>query len=189
MSKLLIAAGLFPVVLALAVLAPQSALAASTVFGGGMAEACSKAAIAGEVDAQFEKVCTESLKTEFLDTQDRAGTYVNRGVLRLRRASYDDATRDFDEAARLAPNLGEAYVNRGAALVGRRQFSQALVDINRAIDLGVDEPAKAYYNRALAYEGMDNLKAAYFDYQKAQEISPEWEAPKKELARFSVSRP
>jgi len=184
MSKHFIVAGL-----ALVVLAPGSALAASTVFGGGMAEACSKAAIRGEVDVQFEKVCTEFLKTEFLDTKDRAGTFVNRGVLRLRRASYDDATRDFDEASRLAPDLGEAYVNRGAALVGRRQFSQALVDINRAIELGVDEPAKAYYNRALAYEGLDNLKAAYFDYQKAQEISPDWEAPKKELARFSVSRP
>ena len=183
MTKLYVAAGL-----AVALLAPQSALAASTVFGGGMAEACSKAAVRGEADAQFEKVCTESLQTEFLDTKDRAGTFVNRGVLRLRRARYDDATKDFNDAVRLFPELGEAYVNRGAASVGKRQFADALVDINKAIELGVDEPAKAYYNRALAYEGLDDLKAAYQDYQKALEINPAWDAPKKELARFSVSQ-
>ncbi len=32
------------------------------------------------------------------------------------------------------------------------------------------------------------MKAAYFDYQKAVEISPEWSAPKEQLTRFSVSR-
>ena len=184
MSKILIAAGL-----AIAVLTPASSLAATTVFGGGMAEACSKAAIRGEVDIQYEKVCTESLQTEFLETRDRAGTFVNRGVLRLRRARYDDAIKDFDDAVRLWPELGEAFVNRGAALVGRHQFAEGLVDINKSIDLGVDEPAKAYFNRALAYEGLDNLKPAYLDYRKALEISPEWDAPKKELARFSVSKP
>jgi tetratricopeptide (TPR) repeat protein len=184
MSRLFLAVGL-----ALGVLVPQSALAASSVFGGGMAEACSKAAVRGEVEAQYEKLCTESLQTEFLDTKDRAGTFVNRGVLRLRRAKYDDATKDFNDALRLSPDMGEAFVNRGAALVGRHQFSEALVDINKAITLGIDEPAKAYYNRALAYEGLDNLKAAYFDYRKALEINPDWDAPKKELARFSVSQP
>ena len=183
MSRLFLAAGL-----ALGVLVPQSALAASSVFGGGMAEACSKAAVRGEVEAQYEKLCTESLQTEFLDTRDRAGTFVNRGVLRLRRAKYDDATKDFNDALRLSPDMGEAFVNRGAALVGRHQFAEALVDINKAITLGIDEPAKAYYNRALAYEGLDNLKAAYFDYRKALEINPDWEPPKKELARFSVAQ-
>ena len=79
-------------------------------------------------------------------------------------------------------------MNRGAALVGRHQFAEALIDINKAITLGIDEPAKAYYNRALAYEGLDNLKAAYFDYRKALEINPDWEPPKKELARFSVAQ-
>ncbi len=184
MRKLLITAGL-----AVLGLGSQTAHAASTVFGGGMAEACSRAAIRGEVSASYERICTQSLQTEFLETRDRAGTFVNRGVLRLRRARFDEATRDFNDAVRLTPELGEAYVNRGAASVGRHQFAEAVVDINRALELGVDEPAKAYYNRALAHEGLDNLKAAYFDYQKALELSPDWEAPKKELARFSVARP
>ena len=45
-----------------------------------------------------------------------------------------------------------------------------------------------FFNRALAYEGMDDEKSAYFDYQKAVELSPDWVAPKTELARFHVER-
>ena len=32
------------------------------------------------------------------------------------------------------------------------------------------------------------MKAAYLDYQKAIELKPDWEQPKKELERFSVGR-
>jgi tetratricopeptide (TPR) repeat protein len=165
--------------------APQAAV---TVLGGGMARGCSEAALAGESDAKFEDLCTMALETEVLSMRDRAGTYVNRGVLKLRRKAFAQAQSDFDRAIQTKPDLGEAYINRGAAHVGARRFADGLNDINKALELGVEEPEKAYYNRALAYEGLDNLKAAYFDYQKAVELKPEWDAPKKELARFTVER-
>ena len=165
-----------------------SANAAVTVIGGGMAQACSKAAISGENDARYQDLCTLALETEFLNSRDRAGTYVNRGVLKLRRADYNEARRDFDQAVKLKPDLGEAYVNRGASRIGQKAYAASLTDINKGLELGVDEPAKAYYNRALAYEGMDDVKSAYYDYQKALEISPEWAAPREQLTRFSVSR-
>ena len=68
------------------------------------------------------------------------------------------------------------------------RFADGLADLNKGIGLGVEEPAKAYYNRALAYEGLDDVKSAYFDYQKAVELSPGWDAPKQELTRFHVAR-
>ena len=161
--------------------------AAVTVIGGGMAQACSQAAISGERDIRAEKLCTEALEGEFMDARDRAGTFVNRGVLKLRRGDYRQASADFDAAMRVMPGMGEAYVNRGAAAIGEHRYAESLGDINKALALGVEEPAKAYYNRALAYEGLDNAKAAYFDYQKAIEIQPGWSAPKEQLTRFSVS--
>jgi len=161
--------------------------AAVTVIGGGMAQACSVAAITGQSDFRSEKLCTDALDTEFLDVRDRAGTYVNRGVLKLRRGDYKQASADFDSAAKVMPSMGEAYVNRGAASIGQRHYAEGLADINKALALGVEEPAKAYYNRALAYEGLDDAKSAYFDYQKAIEIQPDWNAPKEQLTRFSVS--
>jgi tetratricopeptide (TPR) repeat protein len=107
--------------------------------------------------------------------------------MKLRRLSYEDARRDFDRAVSLQPAMGEAYVNRGAAYIGRRQYAEGLADLNKGIELGTEEPEKAYYNRALAYEGLDDAKSAYFDYQKAIELSPDWAAPKEQLVRFTVS--
>jgi tetratricopeptide (TPR) repeat protein len=173
---------------ALAMTAAGQAQAAVTVIGGGMAQACSDAAVGGENDIKFQALCTQALETEFLNSHDRAGTYVNRGVLRLRRGSYGEATSDFNQAVRLQPDMGEAYVNRAAASIGQRRYADGLPDINKGLELGLKEPAKAYYNRALAYEGLDDAKSAYFDYQKALEINPDWDAPRQQLVRFSVSR-
>jgi tetratricopeptide (TPR) repeat protein len=165
-----------------------SAGAAVTVLGGGMAKQCSEAALSGESAIRFETLCTMALDAEMLSLRDRAGTFVNRGILKLRRKEFAAAQFDFNRAIQTKPDLGEAYVNRGAAAVGARRFADGLVDLNKAIELGVEEPEKAYYNRALAYEGLDDMKAAYFDYRKAQELKPDWDAPGRELARFTVER-
>ena len=162
--------------------------AAVTVIGGGMAHECSEAALDGLSALKYEAICTLALDSELLSLRDRAGTYVNRGVLKLRRKEFASAQFDFNRAIATKPDLGAAYINRGAAAVGSRRFAEGLVDLNKAIELGVDELEKAYYNRALAYEGLGNLKAAYFDYQKALELKPEWEQPRQELTRFTVDR-
>jgi tetratricopeptide (TPR) repeat protein len=174
------------VVLAAAV--ASEAEGAVTVLGGGLAEACSKAARDGERDFQFEKVCTLALESEAMSPRDRAGTFVNRGVMKLRRMDWEAATADFNNALRVKPDMGEAFVNRGAASIGGKRYADSLQDLNRGIELGVDELAKAYYNRALAHEGLDDPKSAYFDYQKALELEPEWGLPREQLARFTVTR-
>jgi tetratricopeptide (TPR) repeat protein len=162
---------------------------AVTVIGGTLAHACSAAAFNGETARKYEDMCTLALEGELLSQRDRAGTFVNRGVMRMRRSEFASAISDFDRAVSMKGDLGEAYVNRGAAAVGQHRYREGLDDLNKALELGVEEPEKAYFNRALAYEGLDDLKAAYFDYQKAVELKPEWEAPKRELARFTVRRP
>lgn len=168
---------------------PPAARAAVTVLGGGLAHACSVAALAGEADAHALDVCTGAIEGEPLDAAALAGTYVNRGVVLLRRRAFEPALKDFDLAVHIAPRLGEAYVNRGAALIGQHRYADGIVDINRGLALGPEEPEKAYFNRALAYEGLDDEKRAYFDYRKAVELKPDWMAPQQELLRFTVSRP
>ncbi|WP_293676793.1 tetratricopeptide repeat protein [uncultured Phenylobacterium sp.] len=166
----------------------STAGAAVTVIGGGKAKECSLAAFNGQKGPYFENICTEALESELMNPRDRAGTYVNRGILKLRRREYASAQTDFNRAIEENPAFGEAYVNRGAASVGQKRFAEGLADINKAIELGVDEPEKAYFNRALAFEGLDDMKAAYLDYQKALELKPGWEMPLKELSRFTVEQ-
>jgi tetratricopeptide (TPR) repeat protein len=158
-----------------------------TVIGGGMAQACSKAAIAGSALPRDEELCSQALSEEMLNPRDKAGTYVNRGIMKMRRAQWLPAMSDFDRAIYFKPDLGEIYINRGAALIGQHRYGEGLADLNKGLEYGVEEPAKAYYNRAIAHEGLDDVKAAYFDYQKAVELSPDWDAPKRELSRFHVA--
>jgi tetratricopeptide (TPR) repeat protein len=159
-----------------------------TIIADGQAKACERAAVRGEHNLIYERACTVALETEPLGAHDRAGTFVNRGVFKLRRGEFKSARADFDAAIRIQPQMGEAYVNRAAAHIGARQYQAGLADVDRGLALGVEEPHKAYFNRALAYEGLDDMKSAYLDYRKALELAPDWAAPQKELARFSISR-
>lgn len=161
-----------------------------TVLGGGMAESCS---VAAKVAAKSRKprtdsleICTLALERELLEGYDLAGTYVNRGVIHLTRQEYPQAQRDFEAAIRIMPDLGEAYVNRGAALIGQGREAEGIADIDKGLTLAPSEPEKAYFNRGLAKERLNDLKGAYLDFRKAQELKPDWEMPSAELSRFTV---
>jgi len=171
--------------LSLAMAAPASG--ASIVLGTGLATVCSRAAIAGKSDLKSIETCTTALETQAMGPRDRAGTYVNRGILKLRRKAYEEARTDFAVALRLEPELGEAYVNWGASLIAENRYAEGLSEIDRGLALGVDEPEKAWYNRAIAYEGMNDMKSAYFAYRKAAELAPDWQEPQLQLTRFTVT--
>ena len=163
--------------------------AATTVLGNGLAGICSQAAKAGEDNQPALEVCTMALETESMNRRDRAGTYVNRGVILLRRKQFEAARKDFETAEKIDPTMGEAVVNRGASFVAERRYLEGLTEIDRGLGMNPEEPEKAYFNRALANEGLDDMKAAYLDYMKALELAPNWEAPRHELSRFTVENP
>lgn len=165
---------------------PGPAHAATTVLGNGLAHICSETAKAGSDDPRAIDVCTMAIESESMDRRDLAGTYVNRGVLKMRRKAYRDARSDFNIAVKLQPTMGEAFVNRGGAFVGEQRYDQALADIDHGLELGPEEPEKAYYNRGLAHEGLNQIVKAYFDYKRAVELKPGWEPPQHELLRFTV---
>jgi tetratricopeptide (TPR) repeat protein len=170
----------------------QSVSASTTVYGNGMAQLCSNAARAvaktGRADAQSLAACDIALSDESLTVRDRAGTLVNRGVLRLVLVAFADAKQDFEAAVALMPDLGAAYTNRGAALIGLKRYADGIADIDRGLSLNTEEPEKAYFNRALADEALDDAKDAYLDYSQAARLKPDWDQPKAELARFAVVR-
>ncbi len=174
-----------------AVLAAAAAPAAASVMviGNDIAVDCSRAAFAGRSDRAAIAICTRALQEDRLDRRDRAGTLVNRGVMLTRARDYQGARADLDKAADLEPTLGEAFVNRGVVMMADRAYAEALAEIERGLELGVDEPAKAYYNRALVHESLMDATSAWRDYRKAQELAPEWEAPRRQLARFTVTKP
>ena len=173
----------------LAIGAP-AARANVTIIGNGLAADCSRAAKDAARSAAHKasvEICTLAIENDALSEHELAATFVNRGVLYLAGADYGRARQDFDTATREEPRLGEAYVNRGAALIGEGRSAEGIAEIDRGLALNTSEPEKAYFNRALAEERLDQIKAAYFDYMKAQELKPDWDMPRTELARFHVS--
>ncbi len=174
--------------IALLSVAGTPAWSAVTIVGESKAAECSRAALWGRADEKSLATCDLALREEPLDQLRRAATFVNRGIIHMRRKAWDLAQSDFDDALRRKPELGEGWVNRGALMIGTRRFAEGLADTNRGLELGIEEPEKAYYNRAIAYEGLGDTTAAYYDYSQALALSPEWDMPKKELTRFTVTR-
>jgi tetratricopeptide (TPR) repeat protein len=155
------------------------------VAGGSLANACYENARHERSSPQALDQCTGAL-TEGLGTRDRAGTYVNRGIIYMNQGAYQRARADFERAIALAPALAEGHINRGAALLAQNDYDGAIASINRGLELTPEEPARAYYNRGVANEELGNLREAYADYRRASELAPNWDMPRTELTRFRV---
>lgn len=173
---------------AIAVAAAPSAQGAVTVVGGGLAQACSQSVRAGRADQTLLDTCSLSLEQEALRRRDRAGTHVNRGIVFLRLRDLDPALRDLARAEQLNDAIGEIYVNRGAVYISQGRFTEALTEIDRGIAIGIEEPSKAYFNRALAKERSGDTRGAYFDFVRSSELDPTWDMPQRQLTRFTVTR-
>ena len=162
--------------------------AAVTVMGDTDAQSCSEAAFHDRGDLSAIQQCNSALTDPFLDRRDQAGTHINRGVIYMTRGDYAAARSDFNQAIVIDGSIGEAWVNRGAVAIIEKRYQDGIADIDKGLALGTEEPAKAYYNRAVAYEGIDDEKSAYLDYQQAVTLAPDWDLPKHELLRFTVTR-
>jgi tetratricopeptide (TPR) repeat protein len=177
------------VISGVAALVATAASAQVTVFSAGASQAtsCSLAARHGNASPQTIETCTLAINSEPLAGRDLAGTHVNRGVLYMHNMEWGPALDDLDIALSIDPRMGEALVNRGALLIAKGRFADGIAEINRGLALNPEEPERAYYNRALAEERLDNVKGAYYDYLRASELAPTWTAPQEELKRFRVS--
>jgi tetratricopeptide (TPR) repeat protein len=165
---------------------PSPAAASETIIGG-RAELCAKAAKDGQHSPEAIENCTFAITTEPIYGHLLAATYVNRGTMYLGALNYGSAIKDFDDALKVEPNLGVAYVNRGGALIGLRKFKEAEAEITHGISLMPEEPEKAYGNRALARWSQDNLQGAYEDFMQAEALKPDWEWPKEQLTHFTLT--
>lgn len=162
-----------------------TAQSAVTVIGAGAAHLCYQAADAGQSSFEDLQYCNQAL-AGVLSSDDRAATYINRGVLELIVLRINAAQDDFNAGLAINDKLGEGYVDRGATLIAQKRYAEAIVDINKGLALGSKEPQIAYFDRAMADEGLGNLRAAYEDYRQALIAAPDFTRASDELKRFKV---
>lgn len=168
---------------------PAAASAQVFVVGGGLARECYDLAMRENYQYRTAyDTCTRALREETMSRQNRAATYVNRGVIQMRDGDYDAALEDYATAVELRPELGAAYLNEGAAHIYKKDFEAALGPLNKAIELDTHNLFAAYYNRAIARENTGDVPGAYYDFQKALELKPGWGLAERQLERFTVKR-
>src|SRR5665213_1970232 len=97
MLRITMAAGAAALIVgSIGLFAPGQAKAAVTVYGSGFAAQCFHAAkYGGDIRAGIAD-CTRAINTEDLSDRDKAGTYVNQGVLYMEMDDYVSAQRDFE---------------------------------------------------------------------------------------------
>ena len=164
-----------------------SAARADALFtiGEGPERACYQAAKTGQDLIAGIGHCNLAL-TNPLIIEDRVATFVNRGVILHQLKRVVPALDDFNNALRLNPDQADAWLNRGVAKITLGQHADALVDIQKGIDLGPSEPAVGFYDRAVAHENLGNVREAYYDYQRALKAAPNFIAAANALSRFRV---
>ncbi len=165
--------------------APSAAEAAISVIGGGSAEPCYQGADSGRRPEDVIVDCDMALAGA-LSSADRAATYINRGVLWMAMSKYDAAAADFQRGLTINDKAGEGYIDLGATQIAHKQFADAIGNINKGLALGTKQPQVAYFDRAMADEGLGNLQAAYDDYRQALAIAPDFTLASDELKRFKV---
>ncbi len=133
--------------------------------------------------------CNAALGDAALSAGDRAATLINRGIVHMHLNNLPAAIADFDASIGSRPEVPEAYVNKGIALVnmGERD-AEAIAVLNAALERNPARPALVYYSRAVANEQLGRARAAYEDYSRAAQLDPTWTEPATQLQRFRVVR-
>jgi tetratricopeptide (TPR) repeat protein len=88
-----------------------------------------------------------------------------------KKAVYDRAIADYNQALRLDPNYATAYSNRGNAYYAKKDYDRAIADYNQALRLDPNHEV-AYTNRGTAYYAKGDYDRAMADYNQALRLDP-----------------
>ena len=157
------------------------------VHGGGKAKDCYQKTKRNDPGRKSTiKLCEEALAEETLLGDNEAATHINTAILYMRRGDYTDADRHYNEAIALRPKLSEAYISQAANHIYQGDYDAAVKAVTTGIDLGTDKMPEALYNRAIAYDRLENYTLAYKDLKQALVLRPDWEDAVKAISRYDV---
>jgi len=88
-----------------------------------------------------------------------------------RNSVWKDDISFYSDIISKYPSAEVAYTNRGAIRKENHQYTKALVDFNKAIQLGKND-YKAFANRGAVYADLGQFDKAVVDYKKAVSLNP-----------------
>ena len=98
--------------------------------------------------------------------------HYNLGVAYERKDAADKAQAQFQEAVKLKPDFGEAYLALGNLYLSQKKFdAPAMEALSKATEL-LPNNYDAFYNLGVCYSNAGKYKEAESSYRKAVEINP-----------------
>jgi tetratricopeptide (TPR) repeat protein len=88
----------------------------------------------------------------------------------------DKAIQDLSRAIELDPKEGDAYCNRGAVYIRKKEYDRALVDLDKAIQYKPDW-VMCYSNRGTVYHHRKEYDKAINDLTEAIRLAPDAAVP------------
>ena len=111
-------------------------------------------------------------------TEDNDATVWNeKGNQSLRAGDYEDAIRAYNMAIKYDRRFGWAYTNLGIAYLQLERYAEAVVLLQRSLELLATDKEKAVAWNELGnlYRCLNDYNNAVVSYQKADELDPEQE--------------
>ena len=101
---------------------------------------------------------------------DNAFNCASNGAVAFVARKYDLAIECFSKAIQLNTNYAEAYFGRGWAYYEKKEFSNALIDLNESIR--IHPKAETYLQRGAVFAVANSLDKAICDFTEAIKLKP-----------------
>jgi len=102
----------------------------------------------------------------------QAEEQITQGMDWTRKGDAQLAISSFDEAIKLAPEMAQAYHQRGKAYSILDQREQAIQDFDEAIRLDLQN-AQAFFSRGMSLDVLGEYQRAKSDYDEAIKLGPD----------------
>jgi|GEM_PF-3196677 len=173
--------------LALGSLSAMPAQAQMIISGSGAAYDCYMKTKTGDPGRRGTiRGCKDALSEIDLTKKNQIALKTNIGILNMRAGKYEEARKWYDDAIQMKPNEPLIFVNYSACEVFMGNYSKAIELATTAIELGTNKEAEARYNRAIAYDRLDQFTPAYRDLEQALVLRPDWAPAVKAIANYEV---
>ena len=157
--------------IALALCSASSFAQSKTSFGSANATQCFIAS--GNPSSLLDaRVCTNAIRHDNLSKRDLAATHTNRGIILAAGGKLRQALEDHNQAAQLKKDLSKIYINRGTVFHRLKEYENALLDYQKALDLGGVPKDIVEYNKALSLLKIRKTKEALKALERALGYNP-----------------
>jgi len=103
-------------------------------------------------------------------SSDSPQEMLKEAIAAQKSGNFDEAIRGYRSILQKYPNIPEIRSNLGAALAGKGQYAEAIIEYKRALKLKPNSQARL--NLALAYYKTADLNAAVDTLKKVREEAP-----------------